>query len=147
MPVLTVCSFFILRHIKKMEAKSSSQMRYFFRFFYAMLANCVHANIGNFVHVWTRNYFFTKFAAECDWNRENSQNVQNLGFFWKNRYVFSKKILNFSKIATCGNFFLECVSNGICSWKCLSTLFLRFFGKNQKKIKVGKVRKSDEETE
>ena len=25
------------------------------------------------------------FAVKYDWNKKNSQNVQNLGFFWKNR--------------------------------------------------------------
>ena len=44
-------------------------------------------------------------------------------------------------------FFLEFVSNAIFSRKCLSTLFLRFFGKSQKKFKFEKVRKYHEETE
>ena len=32
-----------------------------------------------------------KFAAECKWKSKSYQNVQNLGFFWKNRWVFWKK--------------------------------------------------------
>ena len=70
-----------------MEAKSSSQMGYFWRFFYPMLANCVHTKTM-FVHVSDREIFFSltcgKFAAECHWNSKNSQNVQNLGFLEKN---------------------------------------------------------------
>ena len=133
-----------------MEAKSSSQMRYLWRFFNPMFANCVHTKTM-FVHVSDREIFFSlncsKFAVECDWNSENSQNVQNLFFFGKIYGFFSKKTLKFFKIATYGKFFLEYVSNGIFSWKWFSTLFLGFFGKNQKKFKVGKVRKYDEETE
>ena len=53
--------------------------------------------------------FFTlncsKFAVECDWNRKNSQNVPNLGFFEKIDGIFRKKTLNFFKIAECGIFF------------------------------------------
>ena len=65
----------------------------------------------------------SKFAVECNWESKNSQNIQNLGFFWKNNVFFSKKTLKFFKITECGIFFLECVSNGIISLKCLSTLF------------------------
>ena len=49
------------------------------------------------------------------------------GFFWKNRFFFRKKTLKLFKTANCGKFFLKCVSSGIISSKCLSTLFLRFF--------------------
>ena len=49
----------------------------------------------------------SKFAVECDYNSKNSQNVQNWCFFGE--------IDGFFKIATCGKFFLECVSNGIFS--------------------------------
>ena len=48
------------------------------------------------------------------------------GVFRKNKF-FRKKILDFSRIATCGKFFLECVSISIFSWKGLSTLLLRVF--------------------
>ena len=41
---------------------------------------------------------------------------------------FLKKTLKFFKIATCGNFFVECVSKGIISYKYLCILFVRFFG-------------------
>ena len=34
----------------------------------------------------------SKFAVECNWNSEISQNVQNLGFFKKNRWVFRKNL-------------------------------------------------------
>ena len=53
-----------------------------------------------------------KFAVEWDWNRKNFQSVQNLVFFCKKDGFFRKKILKLFKIATCGNFFLECVWNG-----------------------------------
>ena len=49
--------------------------------------------------------------------------------------------LEFFKTALIGKLFLEYVSIG------LSTLFYRFFDKNEKQLKVGKVRNFDEETE
>ena len=99
--------FNLLRHIKNMEAKSSSQMGYFRRFFYPMFANCVHTKTM-FVHVSEHEVFFSlncsKFAEECDWNSNNSQKVQTLGFFGKIDWFSSKKTLKYFKIATCGNF-------------------------------------------
>ena len=66
--------------------------------------------------------------------------------FWKNRWVSSKKNLEifpnrymwqiFSRMRLKWYFFL----------KMFSRLFMRFFGENEKKIKVGKVRKLDEKT-
>ena len=83
-----------------------------------MFANCVHTKTM-FVHLSEREIFFSlnysEFAVECDWNSKNSQNVQNLFFFGKIDGSFRKKPLNFSKIAACDKFFLECVSNGIFS--------------------------------
>ena len=98
----------------------------FLMFFYPMFANYDHTKT-TFVHVSEREFCFSlncsKFAVECDWNSKNSQNFQILGFFWKNRWVFAKKTLNFFIIAACGKLFLECVSNGVFSRKCLSTSF------------------------
>ena len=74
-----------------MEAKSSSQMSAFFQL---MFANCDHANIGSLFTSELEIVFSpicSKFAAECDWNTKNSQNVQNLGSFEKNTWVFRKR--------------------------------------------------------
>ena len=64
-----------------MEAKASSQMG---AFLYPMFAYCVHTKTM-FVYVSDRETIFSpncsKFAVECDWSKNNSQNVQNLGFF------------------------------------------------------------------
>ena len=53
-------------------------------FFNPVFANYVHTKTM-FFHVSEREIFFSlncsKFAIECDWNSENSQEVQNLGFF------------------------------------------------------------------
>ena len=62
---------------------------------------------------------WSKFAVECDWNTKNSQNAPNLGFFGNLMGFFRKKTLKFFKIATCGKFCLECVSDGIFSSKFL----------------------------
>ena len=45
---------------------------------------------------WTWNFFMTKlktFAVECNWNKNISWNVQNLGLFLKKMFGFSKKDL------------------------------------------------------
>ena len=56
---------------------------------------------------------------------------------------FEKKSLKFFKIAKCGRFLVECVSNGTISSKCLSTLVVRFFlARNEK---IGKIKKRDDE--
>ena len=87
----------ILRHIKNMKAKSSSN---------ALFLTLRSRHIGKFVHTTERGIIFSpncgKIAVECDWNRKNSQSVQNLGFFAKIGFFFEKF---FSKIATFGNFF------------------------------------------
>ena len=90
-----------------MKAKSSSRKSAFF----LMIANCVQANIGISVHVWSWIYFslnFSTFAVECDWNRI-LETIKIWGF-WKIKWVFSNKILKIFKIATCGTF-LNFVSN------------------------------------
>ena len=84
-----------------------------------MIANCVHANIGISVHVWTSIYFSlncSTLAVESDENRILKRSKSKV--FWKIRRVFSNKNLEVSRIATCGKF-LECLSNG-------------FFPKNRK---------------
>ena len=100
--------------ILNMEAKSSSQMRYFWRFFYPMFVNCVHATSASLFTLLNVKLFFwpncSKFAVECDWNSKNSQNVQNLGFFWKIDGFFLEF---FFTIDNGGKFTVECVSNGI----------------------------------
>ena len=93
-----------------MEAKSSSWKS---ALFLPIIANCVHANIGICVHVWTWIYFFTKLKHFCCRMRleQNSQDEQTLefcfgnldGFFWTKSWIFFK-------IAAWGKF-LECVSN------------------------------------
>ena len=49
---------------------------------------------------------------------------------------FLEKTLNFFKIAKCGKFLLECVSNGFISLKCPSAFFQVFLAKNQKNLKM-----------
>ena len=105
-----------------------------------MFANCLYTKTM-FVHV-SEGEIFTKFALECDWKSKKSQSVQNLVIF-RNRFFFE----NFSESPHVANFFLECVSNGIFLKMSFHLVFEVFFGKNQKKIKVGKVRNYDEETE
>ena len=34
---------------------------------------------------------YNKFAVEWDWNSKLSQNIRNLGLYWKIRWVFSKE--------------------------------------------------------
>ena len=69
-----------------MKAKSSTQMGHFRRFFYTMLANCVHTKTM-LVHFSERKIFFSlncsKFAIEYDWNSKIPRNIQNLGFLEK----------------------------------------------------------------
>ena len=69
---------------------------------------------------------------------------------FKVRGFFRKKTLKLFKIPTCGQVFLECVSNGFFPENVFPTysLYLRFFRqKSEKKTKIGKVRKYDEGTE
>ena len=100
--------FNILRHIKNTEAKSSSQMHYTWRFFTRCLP-IAFTPTSAFLFMSERENTFSancsKYAVDCDWNRKNSQNVQILGFFQKNRWAFSKRILNISIFATCGSYF------------------------------------------
>ena len=52
------CQYFvILRHFKKMEAKASSEVRYFSCFLYPMFAKCVHTKMM-FVHVLNVKFSF-----------------------------------------------------------------------------------------
>ena len=134
-----------------MEAKSSSQSSYSWRFSQPEFANCVYTKTM-FVHVSERELLFSlnwrKFAVERDWNRGNSQNFQNLGFFGKNRWVFSRKNLQVFENRYMWQFFFWNESQMIFSLeKVLPLYFWGFFGKNQRRYKVGKVRKYDEETE
>ena len=102
-----------------MNAKSSSQMRYFISFF---LSRCLpiafepNANIGKFVHAIEPEINFStncsKFAVECDWKSKNSQNVQNLGFFGKIDEFLNKNLF-FLQIDKDGKFAVECVSKNI----------------------------------
>ena len=81
-------------------------------FFYPMFANYVHV-FNEVFHV-SEKYFpptCCEIAGESDWNNRISQNIQNLGFSEKKK-SFSKKNLNFLKIAYGGKFAIECVSNG-----------------------------------
>ena len=81
-----------------------------------------------------------KFAVECDCSSNNFQNVQNLGFFDKNSEIFQNRYYMwqiFSRMRLKWHFFL----------KMSFPFFLRFFWRKSEKIKVGKVRKYDEQTE
>ena len=115
--------------------------------FHLMFANCVYANIGSLFTIELEIVFSpvcSKFTAECDCNTKNSQNVQNLGFFGKIDGFFEKE-LDFFKIARFGIFAVECVSNCILSLKCLLRPIYELFGKIQKILNNGKIRKYDKE--
>ena len=75
-----------------MEAKSSSQMRFFWSFFSPAVCRMLLHKIM-FVHVSEHDVFFSlncgKFDVECDWNSKNSQNVQKMFFFGKIDVFFS----------------------------------------------------------
>ena len=63
--------------------------------------------------VWMSMFFSSncsKFAAKCDWNGKISQNVQNLGFFFRKKDGFFEKKLNIA---------VECVSSENVSLKSL----------------------------
>ena len=99
----------ILRHNENMEAKSSSQLRYFWRFFTRCLP-IAFTPTSAILFTSEREITFSpncsKFVVECDWNRKNSQNVQNFGFFAKKKIgFFEKKSWNFSKSLHVANFF------------------------------------------
>ena len=77
------------------------------RFFHPMFANCVHANVGS-LFTSEREFFSpncSKFAVEYDWINKTFQNVQKLGLFWKNGWIFFEKNLTFFKTVHCGKFF------------------------------------------
>ena len=57
---------------------------------------------------------------------------------------FGKKNSNFCKITKGDKFAVECISNGIISWKCLFRPNYQVF-LAKKKLNVGKIRKYDEE--
>ena len=92
-----------------------------------------------YVHV-TEHEFFSpncsKFAVECDWNSMISQNVQNLGFFWKkNRWVFRKKLwIFFSKLIKVANLLQNAYQMVLFRKNVFSALIVRFFGKNFRKL-------------
>ena len=67
-------------------------------------------------------------------------------FFWKNRRVFWKKNLIFSKETKGSKFAVKCVSNGIISENVLSDLIMSFSAKSQKTLNGGKSENYDEET-
>ena len=81
----------------------------------------------------------SKFAVERDWNNRISRNDQTSGFFREIDGFSEMKNLIFFKNAACGKFFSRMRLKWYFSWKCLPTLFLRFFGQNQKKIKWEKL--------
>ena len=96
--------FIILRHIVyNMKAKSSTQMERFFtrRLPIAFTLKTMLVHVSERENVFSLNY--SKFALECDWNSKISQNLQNLGLFWKNRSVFRKNWF-FSKLLNVANF-------------------------------------------
>ena len=105
-------TIFILRHIKNMEAKSSSRMRHFGRFFFIQCLPTAFMPTSAILFKSEREFpDCGKFVIECDWIKKNSQNVQSLVFFGKIDGFYRKEMLNFSKIATCVSFFLECISS------------------------------------
>ena len=61
----------------------------------------------------------SKLAVKCYWNTKNSQNVQNLDFLWKIDEFFFEKKLGIFENCYLRQVFLEGVSNGIFSCKCL----------------------------
>ena len=84
----------ILRHFNIMGAKFSSQMCCFCCFFTWCLQTAFTPTSA-FLFMSDRKILFSPICSistvERNWNRKNSQNVQNLGFFWKYRQVFRKK--------------------------------------------------------
>ena len=90
LPILRLRSFCPLLFcvtLCNIETKPSTQRE---PLFYPMFANCVHDVRSRF---WTWIFFSPnrkKFAVECDWNSEISQNIQNLELFSKKRRVFRK---------------------------------------------------------
>ena len=100
-------------------------------FFYPMFANCDHTKMM-LVHVSEREISFSlncsKFAAECEWNSKNTQNVQNLDFFWKkNLEIFQNRYMwqIFSRMRLKWYFFLNMSFN---------LIFKVFWQKSQEKI-------------
>ena len=62
--------FVILRHLQIMEAKSSSQMDYFWRFFNRMFSNCIHVNTPTSAFLFTseREIIFKQIVANLPQN-------------------------------------------------------------------------------
>ena len=111
-----------------------------------MFANCVHTKTL-FVHVSDREFFSrnsSKFAIECDWNSKNSPNDQNLGFYGKIDVFFSN-LENFQN-PDMWHFFPNAFPI-VLFLNSFHLIFGVFLAENQKKFKVGKIRKYDEETE
>ena len=111
-----------------------------------MFANGVHAKTM-FVHISDREIFSpsncSKFAVECDWNGKNFKTFRIRWWCLENKKItcfFLKKNLEIFQNREMWQFFSKCVSNGIISYKSLSTLFLRFFWpKFRKNIKLEKL--------
>ena len=130
-----------------MEAKYSSQMGYFWRFFFhPMFANCVHTK-KMFVHVSEREIFFSlncsKFAVECDWSGKNSQNVQKFGFFLE-KYLgfFEEKPWNFSESLHVTNFFWNASLMVFFLENVFPPYFWRFLAKIRENLKLEKLEKN-----
>ena len=136
-----------------MEAKSFSPMRYFWRFFTRCLP-IAFTPTSAILFTSEREITFppncSKFAVECDWNRKNSQNLKTFKiwfFFGKiDEFFFENNLEIFQN-----RYIWKIFSRMRLKWYFFENVFppylWGFFGKNQKKIKVGKVRKYDEETD
>ena len=119
------------------------------KFFYPMFADCVHTKTM-FVHVSQYGVFLincSKFVVEEDWNSKNAQNVQNLFFFLEKKMgFFDKNLRDFSKSLK-----VAISSRMRLKWHCFIKisfhLIFEVFWLGIKKIRVGKIRKYDEETE
>ena len=77
--------------------------------------------------------FFHQIVANLPWNATELVRFLETFEIWvflgKIDGLFRKKTLKFFKIAKCSKFFVEYVLNCIISFKCLSSLFVTFFGK------------------
>ena len=106
----------ILRNIPNMEAKFSLK---WVRFFTRCLPIAFTLNdVGQNVHVSRHENLFLLncrllVAADYDWNSDISQNVQNLGRFWKKYGFFLKRNVDLFKVPKLGKHFVQCVLDGI----------------------------------
>ena len=92
-----------------MERESSSRMQRFFPDVCQLRSRCSSTSLN------LKTFHQTQAHLP-----QNATGVvtKNIWFFWKNKWIFPKNLKNFT-IAKRGNFFEECVSNGIISLKCL----------------------------